>query len=352
MVPAGQAEKSVKPNGLRRATQDSASIPAYRYFVYGMTVRSEIPLALPEHGSGELGKIELRIAPASYFAKAARSLPGPSESDCFYESSLQGDGSTYVRAEGVGEFLISPDGGQITGRRYDRAHEESFQVYLLGQALSHALVKQGFEPLHATAIVVDGEAAILMGSSGFGKSSLAACFLEAGDRLLTDDLLILQPSRAGVTAYPGPARIKLFPQQAHRLLHEAAGKVAMNPETKKLILPIRQGGSASLPVPVRGIYALLPPGPAAVRKAIRITPLPPRESFMALVENTFNYQILDPLRLERQFEAASLVARLMAVKTVSYPRILARLPEVREAILADLRAPSNFSGNRQAACGD
>lgn len=73
---------------------------------------------------------------------------------------------------------------------------------------------------------------------------------------------------------------------------------------------------------------------------------------MALVENTFNYQILDPLRLERQFEAASLVARLMAVKTVSYPRILARLPEVREAILADLRAPSNFSGNRQAACGD
>ena len=82
---------------------------------------------------------------------------------------------------------------RITGRQHDEAQEESFQVYLLGQALSYALVNAGFEPLHATAIVVNGGAVVLLGSSGFGKSSLAACFLEAGHRLLTDDLLILRP---------------------------------------------------------------------------------------------------------------------------------------------------------------
>jgi hypothetical protein len=48
---------------------------AYRYFVYGITLHSEIPLALPEQGHGDLGQIELRIAPTSCFSEAARSLP-------------------------------------------------------------------------------------------------------------------------------------------------------------------------------------------------------------------------------------------------------------------------------------
>src|ERR1700690_759084 len=155
------------------ARSDPGPGSGYRYFVYGITLHSEIPLALPQQGHGELGQIDLRIAPASHFFDAARTLPEP-DSESFYQSSFLPDGSTYVRWEGVGEFLISPDGGRITGRQCDEAHEESFQVYLLGQALSYALVKQGFEPLHATAIEVNGEAAILLGASGLGKSTLAA----------------------------------------------------------------------------------------------------------------------------------------------------------------------------------
>jgi hypothetical protein len=322
-------------------------LTAYRYFVYGMTLQSEIPLALPKQGHGELGQIDLRIAPASHFSEAARSLPLHPDSESFYQTRFLPDGSTYVRWDGVGEFMISPDGRQITGRQNDEAHEESFQVYLLGQALSYALVKQGFEPLHATAIVVNGEAAVLLGNSGFGKSSLAACFLDAGHRLLTDDLLILRPGSRGVLAYPGPPRIKLFPKLARRFHHEAACGVAMNLESKKLILPLDHTQSMLDPVPIKGIYALLPPRATARQHAIRISVLPPRESFIALVKNTFNYRIVTPARLQRQFEAATRVVSAMPVKKVAYPRILARLPDVRDALLADM----NSTDDRQAACG-
>ena len=85
---------------------------------------------------------------------------------------------------------------------------------MLGQALSFALVRQGFEPLHATVVVVDDHAVAFLGGNAFGKSSLAACFLEAGYRLLTDDLLILRESSDRILAYPGPPRIKLFPKIA------------------------------------------------------------------------------------------------------------------------------------------
>ncbi len=333
---------------VRSSELGSGPLSTYRYFVYGITLHSEIPLALPEHGHGDLGQIELRIARASYFSEAARSVPLHPDSESFYQARFLRDGSTYVRWEGVGEFLISPDGRQITGRQNDEAHEESFQVYLLGQALSYALVKQGFEPLHATAIVVDGTAAVLLGNSGFGKSSLAACFLDAGHRLLTDDLLILRPTSRGIMAYPGPQRIKLFPKLARRFRHEAARGIAMNLESKKLILPLRHAQSVQTPVPLRGIYALLPPRPAARGQAIRLTPLSPRESFIALVKNTFNYRIVNPARLDRQFDAAAGVVSVMRVKKVSYPRILARLPEVRDALLADM----NPAPDRQAVCGD
>jgi hypothetical protein len=330
------------------ASPDIEPVFTYRYFVYGITLHSEIPLALPEQGHGELGEIELRIAPASYFCEATRGRPLHPDSESFYQTRFLPDGATYVRWEGVGEFLISSDGRGITGRQFDEAHEESFQVYLLGQALSYALVKQGFEPLHATAIVIDGSAAVLLGSSGFGKSSLAACFLEAGHRLLTDDLLILLPSGRDVMAYPGPPRIKLFPQLARRFLRPASPGVAMNLGTQKLVLPLDRSRSSFAPVPLKGIYALLPPRSTVHRHAVRITALPPRESFLALVKNTFNYRIVNPGRLERQFEAATRVASIMTVKKISYPRILGRLPAVRDALLADL----NSTEGRQAACGN
>ena len=275
-------------------------VSAHRYFVYGMTLHSEIPLALPEVGYGGLGQIELRIAPASHFSAAARSLSRHPDSDSFYQSISLGDGSIYVRWQGVGEFLISSDGGRITGRRHNRARAESFQVYLLGQALSYALVKRGFEPLHATAIVVNGAAAVLLGNSGFGKSSLAACFLEAGHQLLTDDLLVLRPCAGGFMAYPGPPRIKLFPRQARRFLPGESSGVAVNSGTKKLILPLDSTRSAAGPVPLRAIYALLPPGSKARSQDVRIAALPPRQSFLTLVRNTFNYRIVNPARLERQ----------------------------------------------------
>jgi hypothetical protein len=313
-----------------------------------MALKSQIPLALPERGEGGLGQIELRMEQARYFSSAARSLSRQPVSDSFYQSKFLRNGSTYVRWNGVGEFLISDDGCRITGRQHDAAQEESFQVYLLGQALSYALVRRGLEPLHATAIVVNGGAVVLLGSSGFGKSSLAACLLEAGHRLLTDDLLVLQASGGSVMAYPGPARIKLFPQLARRFLPKVASGVAMNSGTRKLILPLENIQSVVHPVPLRRIYALPAPGSKAHSSDVQISVLPPGQSFLALVRNTFNDRIVNPARLERQFEAAASVASLMTVKQVSYPRGLSRIAAVRDALLADLES----AGDQQAACGD
>src|SRR5712691_6556991 len=85
---------------------------------------------------------------------------------------LLADGQTYVRRSDRFEFLISADGRAIAARALGHSPREAFHTYLLGQALSFALIKQGFDPLHATTIAIDGAAVAFLGDSGYGKSSL------------------------------------------------------------------------------------------------------------------------------------------------------------------------------------
>ena len=307
----------------------------FRYNVYGMSLRSEMVLSLPEYTHPGLMEIEVCAGSASLFSEAILGVDLQKRSDWYQHARLVDD-STYVRWRGLGEFLVSSDGRRITCSRDPEAPMESFQVYLLGQALGFALVKSGFEPLHATSIDVGGEAIAILGASGFGKSSLAACFLAAGHSLLTDDLLLLQPGAHGFDAYPGPPRIKLFPAVARRFLGRAATGVHMNPRTVKLVIPFEQCQSPHLPL--RAIYALASPHETRRLRRIRIEPLSPQAAFLALVGNTFNRLLLDPDRLRRQAGAAARLLSAVPVKKLSCPRGMDHLPSVREAILSDVQS--------------
>ena len=324
---------------------DARTTSVYRYGVYGIALWSEIPLPLPPHPERALTEIRLRTASPEWFSEILRGVEAE-ETRSWYRIARLGDGTTYVSWEEIGEFLVSSDGKVIVCRQFDEAASESFQVYLLGQAVSFALVKQGFEPLHATAVVIEGEAVVFLGSDGFGKSTLAACFLAAGHRILTDDLLILRDTPAGVLAYPGPARIKLFPHMARRFLKEATKGVPMNPFSRKMILPLRRQHACAAAVPLRAIYALNSPQRASRKQAIRIEPLSPREAFFEVVKNTFNRRVVDGERLERQFIESGRLVDTALVRKLSYPRALDSLPAVREAILGDLG--SEFESERVA----
>jgi hypothetical protein len=311
--------------------------PQFDYGVYGISLRSDIPLALPLHHGPALATIELRGAPPERFSTAnvGAELHTPAD---WYQFAHLDDGSYYVRWSDLGQFLVAPDGALIHYHRGPAAPLESFQVYLLNQAISFALVQQGFEPLHATTVLVDGHAIALLGDSGYGKSTLAAAFLKAGHELLTDDLLLLRQVKHGLEAFPGPPRIKLFPDTARRLLRTAADDVPMNSGTRKQVIPL--GHRKLAPIPLRAIYVLAPPHEMRLRRTVCIEPLAPREAFLALVANTFNRCIGHSGRLRRQISANALLMAAIPVKKLSYPRTFAGLPQVLEAILADSPIPA------------
>jgi hypothetical protein len=313
-----------------------AGEPHFSYHVYGVSLHSEFMLSLPEETIPGLMEIEIRAGSPSMLAEVIRGVTLQHRSDWYHYARLQ-DGSSYVKWDGLGEFLVSSDGRRIICAHDTSAPMESFQVYLLGQALGFALVKSGFEPLHATAIDIGGEAIALLGASGFGKSSLAACFLAGGYSLLTDDLLLLRPGSQGVDAYPGPPRIKLFPRMARRFLGPKANGVPMNWGTDKMVVALDQRQIRQAPALLRAVYAITPPHETRGLRDITIEPLSEQGAFMALVANTFNCLLVDPERLQRQVSETSRLLGSVPVKKLTYPRKLKDLPSVREAILSDVR---------------
>jgi len=323
----------------RTATQHSrARKSRYDYRMYGLLVRSQVPLTSPLNIRSGLADIELVTAPASLRTPLVQRRLKRSEADDWFHHAALDDGSTYLLWTRLSEFLISPGGRRIACHAFDGVSSETLSTYLITQALSCALVQQGIEPLHATAAVVNGEAVAFLGNCGYGKSSLGAAFLKAGHPLLTDDLLVI--GRAGssvdrLTAHPGPARIKLFPEIAERLLDTGRAGVRMNPETSKLILPLSNDEHCATAVPLRAIYVLNRPASRHAARRISIRRLSVRRACLALIANTFNLIITDPARLKRQFEWAAQLATQAPVKSLSYPRNLAKIGQVVDAICED-----------------
>ena len=213
-----------------------------------------------EESAGRLKPaMELRRGDRSQFEKALEGITLQPNPENWYQLVAFPDGSFYLRWPDLFEFLVLPDGRCITYNPLPQASPAAFETYLLGHVLSYSLLKLGYEVLHVTAVVVDGEALGLLGRSGQGKSSLAAAFLQAGYRILSDDLLVLVETPEGILIPPGLPRIKLFPETAERFLPFAVHGASHEPIDGEERNPSSQGAfGAGAGASPRSLQAALP----------------------------------------------------------------------------------------------
>ncbi len=298
--------------------------------LYGLRLESPWPLGPPPPAG--------RAWPSLRVVETRAPLAGPLPPDgrgWFHYRRLD-DGSDHVRWSGLAEFLVAPGGRLVRCRLLHRRARAAMRTYLLGHVVSFALLKRGIEPLHATAVVVDGQAVAFLGECGAGKSTLAAAFIAAGARLLTDDLLVVRRRRGGEMACAGPGRIKLYPRVARALLGSTAGAAPMHRGTRKLVLPL--GGPRITRAPERALRAVYVLGARARPRRPVIRRLSPRRAFLALVRNTFNPVVTDPARQARLLAEAGRLAVSVPVRSLAFPRRLSGLPDVLDAIRRDLAA--------------
>ena len=303
------------------------SAPPKSYRAFGQTLLSDWELPFPVSSSPCSADVTLEQMTAEDLSKVS-DLP----SEGGVHRSLA-DGSDHLRWAGLFEFLVSPNGARVACRSFEGASHEAFTTYLLGQVLSFAFIRRGIDALHATAVVVDEAAIGFAAQPGAGKSTLASVFLRDGYALLTDDLLVLRVDDGAILAQPGIPRIKLFPEIAEAVLGEHRTGGRMNPFTNKEVIPLDATEFHGQAAAMSRLYVLKP---TATTK-ITVRRLSARGAFLELVGNTFNTAVVEPSRLSRHLTQFAAVTARLAVKSLSYPRELSRLDEVRDAVLRDLR---------------
>ncbi|MEX1198509.1 MAG: HprK-related kinase A [Pseudohongiellaceae bacterium] len=147
--------------------------------------------------------------------------------------------------------------------------------------------------LHGAVLERNGGAMILPAPSGSGKSTLCAGMMHRGWRLLSDELILIDPVRGRAHPLCRPVSLK---NQSISLIREFAPEAVMTAPiadtAKGNVAHLRPSAQsvarAAESVPIRwAVFPRFTPG-----SKTRLAAVPRADSFMALVDNAFNYSLL------------------------------------------------------------
>ena len=298
---------------------------AFRYELYGLRIASAIRLPVAESPAAGQPDIVILAAAAPEIERLRAGAPLGPDGETWYRHARLPDGGMHLRWEDMFACIVEGTGRRIWMAPLGAASMESLHVYFLGHAIAVALAAMGEEPLHATVVARPGRCVALMGESGAGKSTLAAHLVSRGARLVTDDLLRTVIDGAGVSAYPGPRRIKLMPDSRARYLGGHAGGVPMHPLSGKFILPLEPGMVHEGLARLDEVFLLDWP-PDGVAEPRLETPTP-RDAVLRVIAGTGVTRVTDAARLARQFAFAREFVGKVPVRRLLQPNDLDRLPE-------------------------
>jgi hypothetical protein len=205
------------------------------------------------------------------------------------------------------EILYEPEAG---------VESDDLAVFLLGTCLAAALHQRGHFVLHASAVSVDGMAMLFCGTSGAGKSTMAAMLGRRGHPLLNDDVCNLRRNEEGhLVVCPDGRMLKLWSASLEPLEQTATGAPILT-GIDKFYSPPRLSDSAERPVSAVYVLQDAPAGAAPC-----IVPLPLAQAMAAFWENAYRPELVTRMNQQQSyFENASALCRQARVYRLSRPK--------------------------------
>lgn len=206
------------------------------YHLYGLRVHSEIALPAPIARS-DIPSYDLQVCWGERKAMSDEPPAGQILATLVLDN---GRGYTLVdtgrgftlRFHRTGEVWIDPDLRVIRVHLAADVHPDIAGLLVVGNVMACLLTLAGESVLHASAVEIGGSALAFLGSAGMGKSSLAALLCANGARLITDDVLRLQPNGKGWRCLPGTGHLRLRKNAAVLVEHVAATRLEATPDDR------------------------------------------------------------------------------------------------------------------------
>jgi len=247
------------------------------------------------------------------------------------------DTNYLLRFAGLADFEVSTDGRDVRCWPAPNVSDETIRHLHLNQVTPLALSRQGRLVFHASAVAIDECAIAFAGTSGRGKSTLAASFATNATPFLTDDGLLVESTDGQWRIVPSHPSIRLWDDSQEALL--AAGATMAPPvqfTTKSRFLAGGEIAFCDESRPFERMYFL----GEGQSSAPAIERMSPTASLIELVKHSFMLDIDEREMLAAHFEElADLVKRPIFFK-LDYPRSYEVLAEVRKAVTKHCRQPT------------
>ncbi|MHB1097528.1 MAG: hypothetical protein ACYC3F_15315 [Gemmatimonadaceae bacterium] len=236
------------------------------------------------------------------------------------------------------EFVLDHAATRIQGSWTEASSLEDTATYLLGPVLGFALRLRGVLAFHASAVLIDGRAVVLVGPSGSGKSTTAAAFARAGVPVLADDVVAVRVVDGVTLAYPSYRLLRLW-DESERILFGTSGQLPLlTPTWDKRALPL--GGEHPFhesPAPLGDLFLLAPRSQEA--RAPFMDALRRGEAFMQLVANTYANYLLDDAMRGDEMRALDAVLRGVRIHRLVPHADPSRLDALVERVRAAVAEP-------------
>ncbi|MFQ3247869.1 MAG: hypothetical protein ACI9OI_002388 [Chitinophagales bacterium] len=242
-------------------------------------------------------------------------------------------------------FYISKDGSRVVSEKPATIPFSDIESFILGPILGCVLRLRQRICIHASVMEYNGKAFAFVGNKGAGKSTTAGALLQAGARLVSDDIAVLNAGDASdTTVYPGYPGVRLFPNTLSVFgLNENDYRQVVSSSNKRYV-PLIDSDHASINTPgwrfnstpckLMSIYALAARQPDLRRT--KIHNLTKKEALISLAPHGYGRRILNKQQRAEEFVFLAKLSRRIQIKSVHRPNKLELLAEIAEDILADV----------------
>lgn len=233
-------------------------------------------------------------------------------------------GAALLAVEGIARYYIAPSEIVVHPEGGD---ERDIAAFLIGPASAALLQMRGVVTLHAAAVEMGGRAVLLLGSSGAGKSALAAALVRRGHALLADDVSGLTAANGAILVPPA------FP--ALRLWHDALGASERRAQVRRNLAQYWQPATtfAAAPHRLRAAFVL----ESHNRAVFDLERLPPSRAFRAVWRHTYRKRLVDALgQRQAHYGIAMALAQKIPFVRVQRPEHPFRLAALADRIEAQV----------------
>jgi hypothetical protein len=295
----------------------------FGYQAYGLTLASdfELPELKATPGIDESPDVSIILDKAP-----VGGLPGGTQISPFI---WVGENDFLLEVPNIGRFRVMGE-NQIIVDPAPGTDEASIRVFLLGSALGALLFQRNLLVLHGNAVEIGNRCLVCVGSSGIGKSTLTAAFMQRGYRVLADD--VVPVDEAGF-AIPGFPRIKLWQDVAEKLQIGTSNLTRIRPLLEKYSLPL---GSKFCDEsrPISQICVLS----EHEGDGIVLTPVTGMEKFSLLKANTYRQRFMSGMSLQpTHLRQCGALASKVRIARVQRPRAGFQLDALVDRLLDQMQ---------------